>query len=62
MVFEYRYCFFESESFKIEELVDSETNEPEFALYANEKLLFTTDKYGIREIWNQLDYILKEIE
>ena len=35
MVFEYRYCFFESESFKIEELVDSETNEPEFALYAN---------------------------
>lgn len=59
---EYRSCFFESESFKIEELVDSETNEPEFALYANNKLLFTTDKYGIREIWNQLDKFLKEIE
>lgn len=39
-MFEYRYCFFESESFKIEELVDSETNEPEFAFYANNKLLF----------------------
>lgn len=61
-MFEYRYCFFESESFKIEELVDSETNEPEFALYANKNLLFTTDKYGIREIWNQLDKFLKEIE
>lgn len=62
MVFEYRYCFFESESLEIQELVDSETNEPEFAFYANKKLLFTTDKYGIREIWNQLDKFLKEIE
>lgn len=61
-MFEYRYCFFESESFKIVELVDSETNEPEFAFYANKKLLFTTDKYGIKEIWNQLDKFLKEIE
>lgn len=61
-MFEYRYCFFEAESFKVEELVDSETNEPEFALYANDKLLLITDKYGIREIWNQLDYLLKEIE
>lgn len=61
-MFEYRYCFFESESFKIVELVDSETNEPEFAFYANRKLLFTTDKYGIKEIWNQLDKFLKEIE
>ena len=61
-MFEYRYCFFESESFKIEELVDSKTNELEFALYANKNLLFTTDKYGIREIWNQLDKFLKEIE
>ncbi len=43
-------------------LCDSETNEPEFALYANDKLLLITDKCGIREIWNQLDYILKEIE
>lgn len=59
---EYRSCFFESESLEIQELVDSETNEPEFAFYANEKLLFTTDKYGIREIWNQLDKFLKEIE
>lgn len=33
-----------------------------YAYYANKKLLFTTDKYGIREIWNQLDYLLKEIE
>lgn len=62
MVFEYRSFFFESESFKIEELVDSETNEPEFAFYANNKLLFTTDKYGIKEILNQLDKFLKEIE
>lgn len=61
-MFAYSYCFFESESFKIEKLVDSETNELEFALYVNKKLLFTTDKYGIREIWNQLDYFLKEIE
>ena len=61
-MFEYRYCFFEAESFKVEELVDSETNEPEFAFYANKKLLFTADRYGIREIWNQLDYFLKEIE
>lgn len=61
-MFAYRYCFFESESFKIVELVDSETNEPEFAFYANKKLLFTTDKYGIKEIWNQLDKFLKEIE
>lgn len=61
-MFEYRYCFFESESFKIVELVDSETNELEFAFYANKKLLFTTDKYGIKEIWNQLDKFLKEIE
>lgn len=61
-MFEYRSCFFESESFEISELVDSETNEPEFAFYANKKLLFTTDKYGIREIWNQLDYLIKEIE
>lgn len=30
-MFEYRSCFFESESFEISELVDSETNEPEFA-------------------------------
>lgn len=59
---EYRSCFFESESFEIKELVDSETNEPEFAFYANKKLLFTTDKYGIKEIWNQLDKFLKEIE
>lgn len=59
---EYGSRFFESESFKIEELVDSETNEPEFAFYANKKLLFTTDKYGIREIWNQLDYLLREVE
>lgn len=59
---EYRSCFFESESFEIQELVDSETNEPEFAFYANNKLLFITDKYGIREIWNQLDKFLKEIE
>lgn len=61
-MFEYRYGFFEAESFKVEELVDSETNEPEFAFYANKKLLFTTDKYGIREIWNQLDYLLREVE
>ena len=61
-MFEYRYCFVESESFNIVELVDSETNEPEFAFYANKKLLFTTDKYGIKEIWNQLDKFLKEIE
>lgn len=59
---ECRSCFFESESLEIQELVDSETNEPEFAFYANKKLLFTTDKYGIREIWNQLDKFLKEIE
>ena len=59
---EYSSCFFESESLEIQELVDSETNEPEFAFYANKKLLFTTDKYGIREIWNQLDKFLKEIE
>lgn len=59
---EYRSCFFESESLEIQELVDSETNEPEFAFYANKKLLFATDKYGIREIWNQLDKFLKEIE
>lgn len=59
---EYRSCFFESESLEIQELVDSETTEPEFAFYANKKLLFTTDKYGIREIWNQLDKFLKEIE
>jgi hypothetical protein len=59
---EYKSCFFESESLEIQELVDSETNEPEFAFYANKKLLFTTDKYGIREIWNQLDKFLKEIE
>lgn len=59
---EYRSCFFESESLEIQELVDSKTNEPEFAFYANKKLLFTTDKYGIREIWNQLDKFLKEIE
>lgn len=59
---EYRSCFFESESLEIQELVDSETNEPEFAFYANKKLLFTTDKYGIREIWNQIDKFLKEIE
>lgn len=55
MVFEYRYCFFESESFKIEELVDSETNEPEFALYANKKLLLPQtntelDRFGINLI------------
>lgn len=54
--------FIESESFEISVLTDFETNEPEFAFYANKKILFTTDKYGIREIWNQLDYILKEIE
>lgn len=54
--------FIESESFEISVLNDSETNEPEFAFYANNNILFTTDKYGIREIWNQLDYILKEIE
>ena len=59
---EYRSCFFESESLEIQELVDSETNEPEFAFYANKKLLFTTDKYGSREIWNQLDKFVKEIE
>lgn len=59
---EYSSCFFESESFEIKEFVDSETNEPEFSFYANKKLLFTTDKYGIREIWNQLDKFLKEIE
>lgn len=61
-MFEYRYCFFEAESFKVEELVDSETNESEFAFYANNKILFITDKYGIREIWNQLDYLLREVE
>lgn len=59
---EYRSCFFESESFEVQELVDSETTEPEFAFYANNKLLFTTDKYGIKEICNQLDKFLKEIE
>lgn len=59
---EYRSCFFESESFEVQELVDSETTEPEFAFYANNKLFFITDKYGIKEIWNQLDKFLKEIE
>lgn len=59
---EYRSCFFESESFEVQELVDSETTGPEFAFYANNKLLFITDKYGIKEIWNQLDKFLKEIE
>ena len=58
-MFEYRYCFFEAESFKVEELVDSETNEPEFALYANDKLLLITDKCGVRRIRNQLDYLLR---
>lgn len=47
-MFEYRYCFFESESFKIEELVDSETNEPEFAFYANNKLLLQRTNTGSR--------------
>lgn len=59
---EYGSCFFESESFEIRRLCDSETNEPEFAFYANKKLLFITDKYGIREIWSQLDYLLREVE
>lgn len=49
-MFEYRYCFFEAESFKVEELADSETNEPEFAFYANKKLLFY-----YRQIRNQGD-------
>lgn len=62
MMIETTNNFIEAESFEISRLVDSETNEPEFAFYANKKLLFTTDKYGIREIWNQLDYFLKEIE
>lgn len=39
-----------------------ETNEPEFAFYVNNKILFITDKYGIREIWSQLDYLLREVE
>ena len=59
---EYRSCFFESESFEIQELVDSETNEPEFALYANDKLLLITDKCGARRIRNQLDYLLRKVE
>lgn len=54
--------FIEAESFEISKLVDSETNEPEFAFYVNKKLLFITDKYGIREIWSQLDYLLGEVE
>lgn len=49
-------------TFNIRKSGDSETNELKFAVYANNKLLFITDKYGIREIWNQLDYLLKEIE
>ena len=62
MMIETTNNFIEAESFEISKLCDSETNEPEFAFYANKKLLFITDKYGIREIWNQLDYFLKEIE
>ena len=49
-------------AFNIRKLEDTTTNELKFAVYANNKLLFITDKYGIREIWNQLDYLLKEIE
>ena len=59
---EYGSCFFESESFEICRLCDSETNEPEFALYANDKLLLITDKCGARRIRNQLDYLLREVE
>ena len=54
--------FIESESFSTSKLENNETNEPEFGCYANGELLFLTDKYGIRELWNQLDYLLKEIE
>lgn len=53
--------FIEAE-FNIRKLEDPKTNELKFAVYANNKLLFITDKCGIREIWNQLDYLLKEIE
>ena len=59
---EYISCFFESESLEIQELVDSETNEPEFAFYVNNKILFITDKYGARRIRNQLDYLLRKVE
>lgn len=54
--------FIEAESFEISKLLDSETNEPEFAFYVNNKIFFITDKYGIREIWSQLDYLLREVE
>lgn len=56
------FHFIESESFSISKLENTETNEPEFGFYANNGLLFITDKFGIRELWNQLDYLLKEIE
>lgn len=62
MMIETTNNFIEAESFEISTLANSETNEPEFVFYANNKILFITDKYGIREIWNQLDYLLKEIE
>ena len=62
MMIETTNNFIEAESFEISKLLDSETNESEFAVYANNKILFITDKYGIREIWNQLDYLLREVE
>ena len=62
MMIETTNNFIEAESFEISTLTDSETNESEFAFYANNKILFITDKYGIREIWNQLDYLLREVE
>lgn len=54
--------FIEAESFEISELVDSETNEPEFAFYADDSLLCTTDKCGVRRIRNLIDYLLRGVE
>lgn len=62
MMIETTNNFIEAESFEISKLCDSETNEPEFALYANDKLLLITDKCGARRIRNQLDYLLREVE
>lgn len=53
--------FIEAE-FNIRKLVDLETHELKFAFYADDNLLFTTDKDGIIEISNLLDYLLREVD